>query len=95
MAHKLSDTKIITAVKPLKGWKYLPMQNAIRKSFKFKDFVAAWGFMSRVALLAEKAGHHPDWQNVYNKVNIILSTHDAGGVTDKDILLASEINKVS
>ncbi len=94
MAQKLSDTKITTAIKPLKGWKYLTAQSAIQKSFKFKDFLAAWGFMSRVALLAEKAGHHPDWQNVYNKVDITLSTHDAGGVTAKDILLASEINKV-
>ncbi len=65
--------------------------NGIQKKYKFKDFVAAFGFISRVALLAEKADHHPEWSNVYNRVEIRLSTHDAGGLTDKDFALAKAI----
>ena len=65
----------------------------LRRDFEFKDFVTAWGFMNRVALLAEKADHHPNWENVYNKVTIRLSTHDAGGLTDKDLQLAGNIDK--
>jgi 4a-hydroxytetrahydrobiopterin dehydratase len=64
---------------------------AIRQSFKFKTFAEAWSFMTHVALLAEKADHHPDWSNSYNKVEISLSTHDAGGVTKRDIALAQAI----
>ncbi len=67
--------------------------NALRRSFKFKDFNAAFGFMARVALVAERMGHHPDWRNVYNTVEIALSTHDAGDVvTDKDRKLAALID---
>ncbi len=70
-------------------------QTSLSKEFIFKDFVAAWAFMSSVALLAEKMDHHPDWGNVYNRVNIRLSTHDAGNtVTDKDRKLASQIDKL-
>eukprot|EP00933_Yihiella_yeosuensis_P066433 TRINITY_DN70703_c0_g1_i1.p1 TRINITY_DN70703_c0_g1~~TRINITY_DN70703_c0_g1_i1.p1 ORF type:complete len:118 (-),score=25.51 TRINITY_DN70703_c0_g1_i1:95-418(-) len=63
--------------------------DCIQRTFKFKDFTAAWGFMSRVALAAEKADHHPNWFNVYNTVEVKLWTHDAGGLTDKDFNLAS------
>ena len=63
------------------------------KTFTFKDFVAAWGFMTRVALLAEKRDHHPDWRNVWNKVEISLSTHDAGGISSLDFELASAIDR--
>jgi 4a-hydroxytetrahydrobiopterin dehydratase len=71
-------------------------QSALFKEFKFKDFVSAWGFMNRVALIAEKMDHHPDWANSYNHVTIRLSTHDAGNtVTDKDRKLAAEIDKLS
>ena len=66
--------------------------SAISKTFTFKDFVAAWGFMSRVALLAEKRNHHPDWRNVWNKVEITLSTHDAGGLSTLDFELARTID---
>ncbi|NEU09269.1 4a-hydroxytetrahydrobiopterin dehydratase [Flavihumibacter sp. R14] len=70
-------------------------QSALVKEFKFKNFIEAWAFMSRVALIAEKMDHHPDWTNVYNQVNIRLSTHDAGNkITDKDRKLASEIDKL-
>ena len=64
---------------------------SIHQAFKFKNFAEAWSFMTRVALLAEKADHHPDWSNSYNKVEISLSTHDAGGVTKRDIALAQAI----
>ena len=71
-------------------------QSALVKEFSFKNFVEAWGFMSSVALLAEKMDHHPDWSNVYNRVSIRLSTHDAGNkITDKDRKLAAEIDKLS
>lgn len=67
----------------------------LKRVFNFKDFSEAWAFMNRVALLAEKAGHHPDWQNVYNTVTICLSTHDAGGVvTNKDRELAAAIDQL-
>ena len=65
------------------------------KSFKFADFNQAWGFMTRVALAADKADHHPEWSNVYNKVEIVLSTHDAGGVSDKDVALAKFIDSIA
>lgn len=70
-------------------------QSALVKEFSFKNFVQAWGFMSSVALLAEKMDHHPDWSNVYNRVSIRLTTHDAGNkITDKDRKLAAEIDKL-
>jgi len=73
------------------GWTLC--QDALTRDFKFHDFVGAFGFMSRVALLAEKADHHPQWHNVYNSVSITLTTHDAGNtVTDKDVALATAIN---
>jgi 4a-hydroxytetrahydrobiopterin dehydratase len=72
-----------------KGEEYL------KKEFKFKDFISAWAFMTKVAILAEKAGHHPDWSNSYNKVNIMLSSHDAGNkITEKDRNLADLIDKL-
>jgi len=73
----------------IKGWSF--QNNGIEKEFQFKDFVEAFGFMTKVALLAEKANHHPEWSNVYNKVHVRLTTHDAGGVTDKDFKLAGGI----
>lgn len=73
----------------LKGWEF--EQDGIQKTYQFDDFVGAFGFMAQVAILAEKANHHPEWSNVYNRVNIRLSTHDAGGLTDKDFSLATEI----
>lgn len=67
---------------------------AMRRDFKFADFNAAWGFMSRVALLADKADHHPEWSNVYNRVSIALSTHEAGGLTARDADLAAAIDRL-
>lgn len=76
------------ALQRLEGWRAAEGRDAIVKEFRFKDFNAAWGFMSRVALYAERADHHPEWFNVYNRVDVTLATHDAGGVTDKDVALA-------
>lgn len=80
-------------LKALPGkWKLAEDGKAIHQTFKFKDFGEAWSFMTRVALLAEKMDHHPDWSNGYNKVEMTLSTHDAGGVTERDLALAKAIS---
>ena len=76
------------AIAQLSGWRAVDGRDAIAKSYKFADFNTAFGFMSRAALFAEKHDHHPEWFNVYNRVEVTLSTHDAGGVTDKDVGLA-------
>src|SRR6185295_625831 len=76
------------ALAGLKGWVETPGRDAISKSYKFADFNTAFGFMARVALKAEQMDHHPEWFNVYSTVDVVLSTHDAGGVTDKDVELA-------
>ena len=78
----------------LPHWRLLPDRDAIARDFKFKDFSAAWGFMARVALLAEQQGHHPEWSNVYNRVSITLTTHDAGGLSERDIKLAGAVEAV-
>lgn len=76
----------------LPEWRLLPDRDAIRREFRFRDFSAAWGFMSRVALLAEAQDHHPEWSNVYNRVEITLTTHDAGGLSERDVRLALAID---
>ena len=76
------------ALGDLQGWNAVEGRDAIRKVYEFADFNAAWGFMARVALKAEQMDHHPEWFNVYNKVDVTLATHDAGGVTEKDVALA-------
>jgi 4a-hydroxytetrahydrobiopterin dehydratase len=83
------------ALAQLSGWRAVDGRDAIAKDFKFDDFNAAFGFMSRVALHADKHDHHPEWFNVYDKVNVTLSTHDAGGVTDKDVTLAKFMDAVA
>ena len=94
MSGKLTGKALADALAKLEGWTEISARSAIEKKFTFADFNEAWGFMTRVALAADKADHHPEWSNVYNKVEIVLSTHDAGGVTDKDIALAKFIEKV-
>lgn len=74
------------------GWERVAGRDAIARKFQFKDFNAAFAFMTRVALLAEKMDHHPEWSNVYNKVDVVLTTHDAGGVTAKDIAMAKTMD---
>lgn len=88
MVLKLSGDALKTAVDDLNGWALVEGRDAIQKSYKFPDFNAAFGFMARVALKAEAMDHHPEWFNVYNRVEVTLATHDAGGVTEKDITLA-------
>jgi 4a-hydroxytetrahydrobiopterin dehydratase len=87
--EKLSIDEINSRLESLPGWKHI--ENSIEKEFSFKNFIEAFSFMSRVALLAERLGHHPDWSGGYNKVRIQLSTHDAAGITENDFKLASEI----
>jgi 4a-hydroxytetrahydrobiopterin dehydratase len=82
------------ALASLTGWSLDPLRDAIIKSFSFRDFGEAFAFMTRVALEAEKADHHPEWFNVWNRVDILLSTHSAGGLTDKDIALARRIEAI-
>jgi 4a-hydroxytetrahydrobiopterin dehydratase len=91
MAGKLDEIERAAALEGLTNWTLGADQNIVR-SFRFKSFSEAFGFMMRVALLAEKADHHPDWSNSYGKVEISLSTHDAGGITQKDIDLAQKID---
>lgn len=88
MTDKLNDKDRTEALARLDGWTPADDRDAITKAFKFKDFNAAFAFMSRVALLAEKMDHHPEWFNVYNKVEVTLTTHDAGGLSQKDIHMA-------
>ena len=95
MTSKLAGTARSDALATLKGWSDVAGRDAIQKSFKFADFNQAWGFMTRVALAAEKADHHPEWSNVYNRVEITLSTHDAGGLSQKDVALAKVIDSVA
>jgi len=93
MVEKLTGPDRARGIASLKGWKEpANARDAIHKEFKFKDFNEAFGFMSRVALMAEKMDHHPEWFNVYNKVEITLSTHDAGGLSELDIKLARFID---
>lgn len=92
MAEKLSATARDEALAGLENWSFDAGDDAISRQFTFKDFSQAFAFMTRVALLVEKAGHHPDWSNAYNVVSISLSTHDAGGLSQKDIDLAGKID---
>ena len=89
-AVKLTETQIAEAVASLDGWQL--RDGKLHREFKFKNFVEAWGFMSRVALLAEKRNHRPEWFNVWNTVRIDLSTHEVGGLSSFDVELATKIN---
>jgi 4a-hydroxytetrahydrobiopterin dehydratase len=83
-----------TALAGLPAWRLAEGRDAIVRSFQFKDFNAAFGFMSRVALLADKLDHHPEWSNVYNKVEVLLATHDADGVTELDVKMARFMDEI-
>lgn len=95
MAPQLSDTERATALDTLADWHYDEDAKALTRRFEFADFVAAFAFMTKVALLAEKADHHPDWSNSYNKVTVSLTSHDAGGLTERDVALARQIDKIA
>ena len=79
----------------LAGWAHEPTRDGIEKQFVFGDFAEAFGFMASVAILAEKADHHPEWSNVYNRVHILLTTHDAGGLSQRDVDLARQIDRIA
>src|SRR5580692_8258999 len=89
---KLTPAERAAALKALPHWKPVPGRDAIARTFEFADFNRAFAFMTRAALLAEKMDHHPEWFNVYNKLDVTLSTHDAGGVTEKDFALAEKMD---
>jgi 4a-hydroxytetrahydrobiopterin dehydratase len=83
------------ALAQLPDWSAVHGRDAIERGFRFKDFNAAFGFMTRVALAAEKLDHHPEWSNVYNRVEVVLTTHDAGGVTELDVRLAKIMDAIA
>ena len=91
----LTEAERAEALGGLAGWRYDEEARAIRRSFRFRDFSEAFGFMTRVALEAEKADHHPDWSNSWNKVEIALTTHSAGGLTRRDVDLARRIDAIA
>jgi 4a-hydroxytetrahydrobiopterin dehydratase len=95
MVERLTGAARHTALRELGGWSEVDDRDAIRKSFHFSNFSEAWGFLSRIALTAEKMDHHPEIFNVYNRVEIILSTHDAGGLSERDIALARVIDELA
>ena len=95
MVARLTADERETALKELAHWQLAKERDAIQRSFKFRNFSEAWGFMARVALLAESQDHHPEWFNVYNKVDITLSTHDCGGLSARDVKLAKAIDGVA
>ena len=95
MPTRLSDAETAAALATLSGWEAVDGRPAIKKSFKFKTFNEAFGFMTRLALTAEKLNHHPEWSNVYNRVEITLTTHSAGGVTELDLKFAAAADAAS
>lgn len=95
MAKRLTDPERTAALARLTGWTKVNGREAITKVFTFKDFNAAFGFMTRVALAAEKMDHHPEWSNVYRTVTVTLSTHDADGLTERDIRLAEAMDLIA
>ncbi|HET9902587.1 MAG TPA: 4a-hydroxytetrahydrobiopterin dehydratase [Xanthobacteraceae bacterium] len=95
MTAPLSATARREALTGLDGWAEAEGRDAITKTYQFKDFNAAFGFMTRVALVAEKMDHHPEWTNVYRTVAVTLSTHDAGGVTERDLKLARAMERIA
>jgi 4a-hydroxytetrahydrobiopterin dehydratase len=95
MVAKLNMQEREAALAGLPEWEWDIKRDAISRSFRFKDFSEAFAFMTRVAMAAEKADHHPEWSNVWNRVDIVLTTHDAGGLTNRDIALAQTIDAMS
>ena len=92
MATKLSESEIRSALRKMKGWKVV--DGKLHREFKFDDFIHAFGFMTSCAIVAEAMGHHPEWLNVYNRLIVDLSTHDAGGISAKDFELAGKLNSL-
>ena len=92
MVDRLDDAGRAGLAAALPEWHMVEGRDALHRTFRFADFSAAWGFMARVALLAEAQDHHPEWSNVWNRVEIVLSTHDAGGLSARDVRLARAID---
>jgi 4a-hydroxytetrahydrobiopterin dehydratase len=92
---KLDSAARATALTKLAGWSHVADREAITKTFTFKDFSQAFGWMTRVAMVAEKLDHHPEWSNVYRTVEVTLATHDVSGVTSLDITLAEAMNRIA
>lgn len=95
MADKLTAARRAEALSGLAGWQPVEDRDAITRTFRFKTFIDAFGFMARAALVAEKMNHHPEWTNVYNRVEVTLTSHDAGGLTERDIKLAGELDRLA
>jgi 4a-hydroxytetrahydrobiopterin dehydratase len=95
MIAKLTPETRVSSLARVSAWKMVDGRDAITRSFKFADFNAAFGFMTRAALVAEKLDHHPEWFNVYNRVDVVLSTHDAGGLTELDVKLAEAMDRIA
>jgi 4a-hydroxytetrahydrobiopterin dehydratase len=95
MSERLQGAARVKAVQALNDWADVPGRDAIHKTFRFKSFREAWGFMSQAALVAEKLDHHPEWANVYGKVEVTLTTHSAQGVTQLDIKLAQKMDEIA
>lgn len=95
MAIKILSENINDSISSLNGWHKVEERDAIQKSFQFKDFNAAWQFMSAIALYAEDINHHPEWYNVYNKVDVTLNTHDVDGLSDLDIKMAQKMDALT
>ena len=95
MAQKLDQVARQGMAARLPGWQLVDGRDAIHKTFKFKDFSEAFGFMARAALVAEKLDHHPEWTNVWNRVEVTLSTHGAGGLSEVDLKLAEAMDKLA
>ena len=92
---KLTADERAAALAKLPGWRAVEGRDAIEKTFVFADFGEAFGFMARVALAAEKMDHHPEWSNVYKRVTVVLSTHEAGGLTGRDVALAEAMDRIA
>jgi len=95
MIQPLNSAERAELAKNLPDWYQASGQDALVRTFKFKDFVEAFGFMTQVALLAEKMDHHPEWSNVYNRVEILLTTHDCKGLSARDVALARSIDRLA
>jgi 4a-hydroxytetrahydrobiopterin dehydratase len=95
MPKKLDDASRKALAARLPGWAIAEGRDALQKTFKFADFNAAFGFMARAALVAEKMDHHPEWSNVWNRVDVTLSTHSAGGLTELDVTLAEAMDRIA
>lgn len=93
--ERLSEAERAELLPALDGWSLVEGRDAIRKRYDFADFVQAFGFMARVALVAERMNHHPEWSNVYRTVEVVLSTHDAGGLTRRDVELAQRMDQLA